>query len=276
MNLSLKFLLFCILFFSFVNVFGQTRYDELHLKYFDSVKGRVLRITNKNVEFRIAKKNLIYDYNKKDIDYIILSDGTWIKFTDEGVDTVSHFIEGKWGYFSLSGGAFKIIYPNSEKDQRKIGYSVNTDLNYMLSSTYSLGLFLNYSSSKMKEDIFLRNTGLSNTSSSAKGGTLYFFTVGLINRFYIFPSAPVNPVISFSFGYSNLLISEIEISNRPLNWLSKDFDRRGVSTALGFGLNFKTGERGGFTLFAQYNRFFYKKNKLDYSTVQLAYILPIY
>lgn len=247
--------------------------DEIHLKYFGTVKGKVIRIKGDSVEFRSGDNNLLYNYPKDDINYIILSSGEWISFKYE--NNFSEKESSGWGYFSLSGGGIVNLKPLNEADLRKRGLSVLADLNYQTSKFYSIGFQLGYSEVNLNGNNFLIQNGYSATSSTVTGGTSYLMSAGLINRIFIFPDSFIEPAISFFLGYGNLLISESDVSYSSGKKVLPDVTKKGYLASLGLGFLIQTGTNSGIILESKYNWLFHKKERIQFLNINIGYIIPI-
>ena len=266
-------LLFVITIFS-GSLFAQGRIpDEIHLKYYGTIKGKVISIKDNSVEFRSDSTYMYYDYPKKDIDFIVLSSGEWITFSNQ---KKSNEIPGfSWGYFTLSGGGLMNQKPSTEAALRKRGYSLSADLNYQPGQAFSTGLQIGYNELGINHNIYLSQNGYSDTNSTVSGGTSYLFSVGSINRIFLFPNSAFKPVISFFVGYGNLLISRTEIMSTSGNRVVSDLAKHGLLAGGGISLFIETGTRSGFLLGSKYSWLFYKKENIQFVNFNIGYVIPI-
>ncbi len=251
----------------------EKKTDEIHLKYFGTVRGKVIKIKQSTVEFRSGDNDLLYDYPKTDIDYIILSTGEWISFNQE--NNFSEKESSAWGYFSLNGGGIVNLRPLNEAKIRKQGISFLADLNYQFNKFYSLGIQLGYSSVNLNGNNFLVQNGFSGTKAAVNGGTSYLMSVGLVNRIFIFTGSFVEPILSIFSGYGNLLTSETDVDYITGKKVFPDSSKKGFLTTLGTGLFIKTGITSGIKLESGYNWFFYKNEKKHFVNFNLGCVIPI-
>jgi len=182
---------------------------------------------------------------------------------------------GGWGYFNLSLGIVRNLKPTLDSNMWDYGISVNADLNYQIGDFYSFGFLIGYNEIIMNSSIYLESGGLNSSNFSATGGKSYQLILGGINRFWFFPSSFVSPVISLFGGYENLIVSDIELNNSGKIAIVPGFTKDGFVFAGGVGLKFSTGKKSGFLLTSDYNWFFNKKDRYEYLTLHLGYLLPI-
>ncbi len=247
--------------------------DEIHLKYFGTVKGNVIKIKKHSVEFRSEDNDLLYDYPKEDINYIILSTGEWISFSDE--NNLSGKESSGWGYFNLAGGGIVNLKPLNESDIRKNGISVFADLNYQFNQFYSMGFQLGYSEVKLNKNNFLAQNGYSGTNNTVSGGTSYLMSAGLINRIFVLPGSSVKPAVLFFLGYGNLLISETDVNYISGKNVFPDVSKTGFMSGVGLEFLIGTGTNSGFILGSRYNWLFHKDEKIHFLNFNLGYVIPI-
>ncbi len=266
--------LFIVAIFSTNAVVAQGKIpDEIHLKYYGTIKGKVISIKENSVEFRSDSTYMYYDYPKKDVDFIVLSSGEWITFSNERRSN-----EGagfSWGYLTLSGGGLMNQKPSAEAALRKRGYSVLADLNYQPGESFSTGLQIGYNELDINHNAYLSQNGYSDTNSTVSGGTSYLFSVGSINRIFLFPNSSFKPVISFFVGYGNLLISQTEIISATGSSVVSDLAKHGLLAGGGISFFIETGTRSGFILGSKYNWLFYKKENLQFVNFNIGYAIPI-
>lgn len=266
--------LFAVIIFSGGFLYAQKKIpDEIHLKYYGTIKGKVISIKANSVEFRSDSTYMYYDYPKKDIDFIVLSSGEWITFNNQRRSNEEPGVS--WGYFVLSGGGLMNQKPSTEAALRKRGYSLSADLNYQPGQSFSTGLQIGYNELGIDHSAYLSQNGYSDTNSTVLGGTSYLMSVGLINRIYLFPNSVIKPVISIFLGYGNLLISRTEIISTKGGSVVSDLSKHGFLTGWGISLFLETGTRSGFLLGSKYNWLFYKKENIQFVNFNIGYVIPI-
>ena len=273
MKQAILFLFIAVIFPGSVLIAQGKIPDEIHLKYYGTIKGKVISIKENSVEFRSDSTYMYYDYPKKDIDFIVLSSGEWITFSNERRSNGEPGFS--WGYFTLSGGGLMNQKPSTEAALRKRGYSILADLSYQPGQAFSTGLQIGYNELDINSGVYLSQNGYSDTNSTVSGGTSYLFSVGLINRIFLFPNSAVKPVISFFVGYGNLLISRTEIISTTGGNVVSDLAKYGFLTGGGISFFLETGTRSGFLLGSKYNWLFYKKGNIQFINFNIGYIIPI-
>ena len=274
MKKNIVFVICIILSSVFVLRAQEKKTDEIHLKYFGAVKGKVIRVKADSVEFRADDNGLLYDYPKEDINYIILSTGEWISFKEE-TNFQGQETKVSYGYFSLSGGGMVNLKPLNEADIRKEGISFLADLNYQFNKFYSIGFQLGYSSVNLNGNNFLLQNGYSGTKASVTGGTSYLMSVGLVNRIFILPRFFIKPLVSFFIGYGNLLISGTNVSDPTGKKIFPDVSKKGYLMGGGLGFLIATGTNSGIIIESKYNWLFYKDQKIHFLNFNLGYVIPI-
>lgn len=253
--------------------YGQNKnFDLLKHKFFGELKGKLIKTFDETVQFKRSDTGLIYNYEKKNIDYVILSTGEWISFNRDEKVFVSN-VFGGWGFFHLSAGAVNNLKPSENSQIQKYGISFNADLNYEVNNFYSVGFLIGYDANKMNGSKFLEISGIKN--ATAAGGEKYQLKTGIINRFWLFNSSFISPVISIFGGYENLEVSDINLNTAGVESTINGFTKDGFLFSGGLGLKFSTGEKSGFLLTGDYNWFFIKNERAEYLTFHIGYILPI-
>jgi hypothetical protein len=250
----------------------EQSYDELHLKNIGVIKGKVISIDENTVEFRADSNYMYYSYPKKDIDFIVLSTGEWVTF-ENGRTSISRSYETSWGYLNLSGGGIQNEKPLNEAAVRKRGFSFFADLNYQIGRVFSTGFQIGYNQTSVNSNVYLSR--YSTLNSTLSGGTSYLLSIGSINRIFIFPNSSIKPVISLFFGYGNLLISRSEIISSTGSKEIPDLSRDGFLTGAGAELFIETGTRSGIMIGSKYNWLIYKKEKIEFITFNIGYVIPI-
>ena len=249
------------------------KYDLLRHKYFGEIKGKVVRIMADSVEFRKAPSGLLYIYAKKNIQYIITASGQWLSF-NQNRDTFINNALGGWGYFNISGGVIHNLKPAYESAVHNTGLSARADLDYQVNDFYSIGMLIGYEEVKLKDEKFISENNL-NPRTIVNGGTAYRLKLGLVNRFYLFPSSFISPLISIFAGYGNTIFSEADYSYQGNKTIIRESDKKGVLVSAGGGIKISTGEKSGFLLVGDYYRFFSGSERYDYLTIHLGYIFPV-
>lgn len=249
-------------------------YDEIHLKNIGVIKGKVITINENTVEFRADSNYMYYTYPKKDIDFIVLSTGEWVTF-ENGRTSISRNYETSWGYLNLSGGGIQNEKPLDEAAVRKRGFSFSADLNYQVGKVFSTGLQIGYNQTSVNSNVYLLRYSTSTLNSALSGGTSYLLSIGSINRIFIFPNSSIKPVISLFFGYGNLLISRSEINSPTGNIQISDWSRDGFLTGAGASFFIDTGTRSGIMIGSKYNWLIYKKENIEFITINIGYVIPI-
>lgn len=273
MKQAILFLFVAIIFSSCITIAQEKIPDEIHLKYYGTIKGKVINIKENSVEFRSDSTFMYYEYPKKDIDFIVLASGEWITFSTEKRSNDSPGI--RWGYFALSGGGLMNQKPLDEAALRKSGFSALADLNYQPGESFSIGLQIGYNELNINDGVYLSQNGYSDTNSTVSGGKSYLLSVGLINRIYLFPKLPVKPVVSFFVGYGNLLISKAEIISSRGGSVVSDLTKYGLLTGAGLSFFIETGTRSGLLFGGKYNWLFYKKENIQFINFDIGYVIPI-
>ncbi|HKI78949.1 MAG TPA: hypothetical protein VKA26_10440 [Ignavibacteriaceae bacterium] len=191
-------------------------------------------------------------------------------------DTLTDFENNSKGYFNFSGGAIKYLEPKQLANLKEIGLSFTADLNYKAGKNYSIGFLIGYTETNLKTNKYLQaNNFVPGDSVMISGGKEYLLRYGIINRIFLIPSSPVDPLISIFIGYANMLSSEINIEAKSGVTKISDESRMGFTIGAGLGFFIHTGETAGFLLNADYNFFFYKNEKIKYGTASISYSLPI-
>lgn len=252
----------------------QNKFDILFHKYLGRQEGRVIKIEDKTVEFRLTKTNLLYKYPKEEIKYIILINGEWIAFTDS-FDTNNKINFKPTGSFILSAGKAITVGRGVLENQKKSGYEFRSELSYNASSIYSIGFMIGYSFIRTDETKLLLNNNYPLSNSSANAGNVYHLRVGLNNRFMILPSFSLVPEVNIYFGYSNQIISESTIISSSVVNKIPDNIEKGIELGVGVGFLIKTGHNYGLIINWQYSRIFQKRKGINFLYFDMGYSVPI-
>ena len=271
--MKIKILIFFTVFAGFTpqTIAQQNKFDILFHKYLGRLEGKDIQIKDQSVEFRLAKTNLLYDYPKADIKYIILKNGDWISFANR--NDINDF--KPFGSFILSGGAISNVGKRTLQSQRKTGYELQSELCYNASKIYSVGFLLGYSLIETDRVKLLTNNNYSLSNSTANGGHVYHLRVGLNNHFKILPTFLLVPVINFYVGYSNQIISESTIIASSVVSKIPDKIEKGIEVGAGFGVLIRVWGNGGIIITCQYSRIFQDKNKIEFLYANIGYGFPI-